>query len=121
MKKKMFWLSSAVIGLASSAVFAETAAPAAESAAKAAVSIPFFVWTSFAVAIGFSFTAALCGIGQGIAIRGGLEGIARQPEAGDKIQLAMLLGLAFIESLTLFALFIGIVLLFANPFIKFLQ
>ncbi len=126
MKKKLIWLGSVIAGVsAASAVFAaEAQAPAGAAAAegvKAVVSIPFFVGTSVAIALGFSFTAALCGIGQGLAIRGGLEGIARQPEASDKIQIAMLLGLAFIESLTLFALFIDIVLLFANPFIKFLQ
>ncbi|HBU70051.1 MAG TPA: ATP synthase F0 subunit C [Elusimicrobia bacterium] len=88
---------------------------------KNLASIPYFVWATAAIAVGFAFTTAVCGLGQGIAIKGGLEGIARQPEASDKIQITMLLGLAFIESLALFALFINIILLFANPFIKYLQ
>ena len=75
--------------------------------------------------LGAGVGAGLFALGAGVGIgqigRGAMEGIARQPEASDKIQIAMLLGLAFIESLALFALFIHIVLLFANPFLKYLQ
>ena len=44
------------------------------------------------------------GLGQGIAVRGGLEGIARNPQAASVVQTAMLLGLAFVESLVIFCL-----------------
>lgn len=44
------------------------------------------------------------GLGQGIAVRGGLEGIARNPQAASVVQTAMLLGLAFVESLVIFSL-----------------
>ncbi len=122
MKKKMSLIAgTAVTMLSAMAVWAQEAAPVAVEAAKSAGSMNYFMWTTVFIAAGFSFTTAICGLGQGMAIRGGLEGIARQPEASDKIQIAMLLGLAFIESLALFALFIHIVLLFANPFLKYLQ
>jgi F-type H+-transporting ATPase subunit c len=64
--------------------------------------------------------AGLCGIAMGIAIASAMGAIARQPEAAPKIQLNMMIGLAFIESLVLYSLFLGIVILFANPFIKYL-
>lgn len=118
MKKKLIRLSSAVIPIIGTSVFG---AEGQEAAVKALNSPNYFLWATVAIAIGFSFTTAICGLGQGLAIRGGLEGIARQPEASDKIQITMLLGLAFIESLALFALFINIIFLFANPFIKYLQ
>lgn len=120
MKNKMRCLLSVVLPLLASAV-AWAQAPAAADAAAKPASLSYFVWTTVFIAVGFSFTTALAALGQGMAVRGGLEGIARQPEASDKIQISMLLGLAFIESLVLFALFIHIILLFANPFIKYLQ
>ncbi|OPZ62921.1 MAG: ATP synthase subunit c [Candidatus Aerophobetes bacterium ADurb.Bin490] len=44
------------------------------------------------------------------------EGVARQPEAAGKIQGVLILGLAIIESLTIYALVVGLILIFANPF-----
>jgi F-type H+-transporting ATPase subunit c len=52
---------------------------------------------AFAMAI----AAGLCGIGQGNAIKGATEGIARNPGASGKITTALLIGLALIESLAL--------------------
>jgi F-type H+-transporting ATPase subunit c len=50
------------------------------------------------------------GLGQGIAISKGLEGIARNPEAQPKIFIPMIVGLALIESLVIYALVISIML-----------
>ncbi len=49
-------------------------------------------------------------LGQGIAISKGLEGIARNPEAQPKIFIPMIVGLALIESLVIYALVISIML-----------
>jgi F-type H+-transporting ATPase subunit c len=121
MKKRLGFLLAAVVPFLSSASVWAAEEVAKESTKLSASSTEYFVFTSLAIALGFSICTGLCGLGQGNAIRGGLEGIARQPEASDKIQMSMLLGLAFIESLALFALFVCIILLFANPFIKYLQ
>jgi F-type H+-transporting ATPase subunit c len=43
-------------------------------------------------------------LGQGIAIYGALQGMARQPENSGTIQTAMIIGLALIESLAIYAL-----------------
>ena len=56
------------------------------------------------------------GIGQGTAAGQAVEGIARQPEAENKIRGTLLLSLAFMEALTIYGLVIALVLLFANPF-----
>ena len=58
------------------------------------------------------------GVAQGIAVNGAVQGIARQPEAAGTIQTNLIIGLAFIESLTIYALVIALLLLFANPFAK---
>jgi len=67
-----------------------------------------FVGLACALAIAI---AALGGtLGQGIATAKGLEGIARNPEAQPKIFIPMIVGLALIESLVIYALVISILL-----------
>jgi F-type H+-transporting ATPase subunit c len=56
--------------------------------------------------IGMAIAAGLCGIGQGKATASATEALARNPGARAGIQLLLVLGLAFIESLTLFTLVI---------------
>ncbi len=58
------------------------------------------------------------GIGQGNAAGQAVEGIARQPEAENKIRGTLLLSLAFMEALTIYGLVVALSLLFANPFIN---
>jgi F-type H+-transporting ATPase subunit c len=56
--------------------------------------------------LGFGLAAGLAGLGQGKIGAAALEGTARNPSASGKIQTMMILGLAFIESLVIFALVI---------------
>ena len=56
--------------------------------------------------IGMALAAGLCGLGQGKATASATEALARNPGARAGIQLLLVLGLAFIESLTLFTLVI---------------
>jgi F-type H+-transporting ATPase subunit c len=58
----------------------------------------------------------LAAIGQGNAAGQAVEGIARQPEAENKIRGTLLLSLAFMEALTIYGLVVALALLFANPF-----
>ncbi len=60
------------------------------------------VYGSLAVGIGMGIAAGLCGLGQGRATASASEALARNPGARPGIQLFLILGLAFIESLTLF-------------------
>jgi len=66
-----------------------------------------------ALAGGFGIAIAAFGgaLGQGRAISAGLEGIARNPGAAGKIQTPMIIGLAFVESLVLYALVISFILI----------
>jgi|SRR5579863_4259447 F-type H+-transporting ATPase subunit c len=56
------------------------------------------------IAAGFSMAIAsgLCALGQGKATSGACEALARNPGARPGIQLALILGLALIESLALY-------------------
>ena len=67
-----------------------------------------YVGIGAALAIGLS--ALGCGLGQGRACAAALEGIARNPNASDKIFTPMIIGLALIESLAIYGLLIGIFL-----------
>jgi F-type H+-transporting ATPase subunit c len=67
-----------------------------------------------AAGLGFGLAAGLCGLGQGRAAGSAVDAMARQPGAIARIQTAMLLGLAFIESLVLFVVVIAVILLFVK-------
>ena len=60
------------------------------------------------LAAGFSmaFASAICGLAQGKAISAACEGAARNPGMADKLQMMMIIGLAFIESLALYTMVI---------------
>jgi F-type H+-transporting ATPase subunit c len=116
--RKVIMAAAFLLTLFGAAFAAEPASAAAVSAVQPAVST-FFSSTAFGVIVGLGLAAGGCGIGMGIAVSRALEGIARQPEATAKIQLNMFIGAALIESLVLYTLFIGIVLLYANPFMKY--
>ena len=61
------------------------------------------------LAIGIA--AAGGALGQGRAAAAALEGIARNPSAADKLFTPMILGLALIESLVIYALVIAFMIL----------
>jgi F-type H+-transporting ATPase subunit c len=63
-------------------------------------------WVAISAAFGMAIASSLCGLAQGKAIAAAVEGMARNPGAAKAIQLAMLIGLAFIESLALYTLLI---------------
>jgi F-type H+-transporting ATPase subunit c len=61
-------------------------------------------WVVISAGFAMALAVALCGMAQGKAIASAVEGMARNPGASTAIQTAMLIGLAFIESLVLFTL-----------------
>ena len=79
---------------------AEAAAPAARGVAWGAISAAFVL----------GIAAAAGAIGQSRAIAAAVEGIARNPGAAGAIRLAMLIGLALIESLVIYALVIAFII-----------
>src|SRR5262245_47368638 len=59
--------------------------------------------------IGFGIAAGLCGLGQGRVAAAACEGMARNPGAYNRVQLALILGLAFIETLVIFTLVVVLI------------
>lgn len=86
---------------------------AAAHAADGGVSVGFGL-TAIGMAIGIAIAAAGCGLSQGIAVKAACEGIARNPDASGKISQSLILGLAFIESLCIYALLVDLILLFVK-------
>ncbi len=92
MKKLFSYLFGLALLLAATPAFAQ--APEAAAAATNWVAIT----SGFAMAI----ASAVCGLGQAKATAAAAEGMARNPGATPAIRLALILGLAFIESLALY-------------------
>ena len=66
------------------------------------------------IALGIGVAAAGGSMGQGNAIKAACEGTARNPDASGKISQSLILGLAFIESLVIYALLVALILLFVK-------
>lgn len=65
---------------------------------------------AFGVTLGLPIAVIFASTAQGRATSTALEGIARQPESAPRIQTAMIIGLALIESLVIYALLMFFVL-----------
>jgi len=70
----------------------------------------YFGLLALAAGLGLPIAVVGAGLGQGIAVYGAVQGMARQPEASGTIQTAMIIGLALIESLVIYALLMFFIL-----------
>jgi F-type H+-transporting ATPase subunit c len=64
----------------------------------------YLAFLALGVTLGLPIAVLGAGMGQGKVGAAAMEGIARQPEASGRIQLAMILALALIEALVIYAL-----------------
>ena len=106
-------------------VSATLAAAAAEAAAAPGATVDY----TKAIVIGCSLLVAglamaLGTIGTGLGMGNGLSSavnaVGRNPEAQGKVLITMMVGLAMIESLAIYALVIALVVLYANPLLKYI-
>jgi F-type H+-transporting ATPase subunit c len=70
-------------------------------AAPQAVENHKYLW-GFAMGLGLAFAAGMAAFSQSRAIAASVESVARQPEAGGRLQTMMLIGVVFIETLVIF-------------------
>lgn len=100
---KLRTLFFAVLG-----VLLTTASAFAQATTAVAADNDFSVRKYGVIAAGFGFAIAVLGgaLGQGRIAASAVEGAARNPGAAGRIQIMMIIGLALIESLVLFALVI---------------
>jgi len=123
MKKSLVYSVLAIVLVIVSAPFV-LAAPEAAAAAPAGT-----VDYTKAIIIGCSLIAAGLAIafgtigtgnGMGAGLNGATNAVGRNPEAQGKILLTMMVGLAMIESLAIYALVIALIVLYANPLLKYI-
>ena len=91
MKSKMFLMLLAMFVVASPVFAQETVATTGGGSA-----------INITSGIAMALASGLCALAQGRALGSSAEAIARNPGAGNVIRGALILGLAFIESLALF-------------------
>jgi F-type H+-transporting ATPase subunit c len=98
MSKLKFVLFALFIVMMASAAFAQDTTATAPTGVR---------WGVIGAAFVLGVAAAAGAIGQSRAIAASVEGIARNPGAAGAIRLSMIIGLALIESLVIYALLIA--------------
>jgi ATP synthase subunit C. len=101
--RKLRFLFFSLVGLLA------TAAPALAQATQAVAAdneSSVNKYRAIAIGFGFAIAAGLGALGQSRIAASAVEGAARNPGAAGRIQTMMILGLALIESLVLFALLV---------------
>ena len=105
MKNIKLLLLVAIVILTATTLFAQTAPTTATTA-------PAVRWEMVAASIALGIAASAGAIGQSRAISAACEGIARNPGAAAVIRTVMIIGLALIESLVIYALVVALILVF---------
>lgn len=122
MKKKFVYvaLSGMAMAITSTlALAAEAVAPAAPVAASGdyskAIVVAISILSAAMVMAAGTLTTSLS---MGYGLNGAVNAVGRNPEAQGKILTTMMVGLAMIESLAIYALVIALVVIYANPLLK---
>jgi F-type H+-transporting ATPase subunit c len=95
---------AAIVALLAAPALAAEQEPAKPAAATAAANTGSSNLLGFALAFGLAVAAFGGAISQSNAIGKAVDAVARQPEAGGRIQGMMIIGLALIETLVIYAL-----------------
>ena len=107
--------SVAVLLIASPLVFAAEAIPAGESYIKVYFAMGAMIGAGLAIGLG----AIGAGAGIGNAASGACQAVGRNPGVQGKIMMTMLVGMAMAESIAIYALVVSLVLLYANPYMRY--
>lgn len=75
----------------------------------------FYVGMALACGFGIALAAVGTSFAMGKALTAALEGTARNPEASGKIMTSMIIGMALIEALCIYALVICLIMAFKIP------
>ena len=102
MTKTKFMLVLAFIMIASPMLFGQAADPADTNQ----IAQQHAQWKGLAAGLSMAIASGLCALGQGKAVAGATEAMARNPGAAANIRFALLLGLVLIESLALYTMVI---------------
>jgi len=121
MKKSLVYVLSAMVMVIISASFAFASPEAAAAAAAGTVDYTKAIIIGCSIigaGLAIAFGTIGTGNGMGAGLNGATNAVGRNPEAQGKILLTMMVGLAMIESLAIYALVVALILLYANPLLK---
>jgi F-type H+-transporting ATPase subunit c len=111
-----FLVAAGVVFLSSSLVYAAEVLPGAgESYTKALFAVGAMLAAGFAIGVG----AVGAGLGIGTAAGGACAAVGRNPGVQGKIMTVMLVGMAMAESVAIYALVVALILLYANPYMRY--
>ena len=121
MKKSLIYSVLAFVLVIVSAPFVFAAAEAAPAVAAGVDYTKAIVLGCGLLGAGFAmgFGAIGAGLGLGQATSGASNAVGRNPEAQGKVMLTMMVGMAMTESVAIYALVISLIMLYANPLIKY--
>jgi F-type H+-transporting ATPase subunit c len=116
-RKKILSIFAAIIVLllSSPLVFAADVIPAGDSYSKAIFAVGAMIAAGIAIGVG----AVGAGLGIGTAASGACSAVGRNPGVQGKIMMTMLVGMAMSESIAIYALVVSLVLLYANPYMRY--
>lgn len=80
----------------------------------------FALVSTIVAGLGIVLGTMLPAIAMGKAISQALDSLSRQPEAEKSITRTLFVGLAMIESLSIYCLVVVLIILFRNPLIQYL-
>jgi len=115
--KKFLAAFTAIIAVlvSSSFAFAAEVIPAGESYTKAIFAVGAMIAAAFSIGVG----AVGAALGIGSAANAACNAVGRNPGVQGKIMMTMLVGMAMAESIAIYALVISLVLLYANPYMRY--
>ena len=123
MKKSLVYSLLAMVLVIVSAPFVMAAQEAAAAAPAGGVDYTKAIiigCSLLAAGLAIAFGTIGTGNGMGAGLNGATNAVGRNPEAQGKILLTMMVGLAMIESLAIYALVIALIVLYANPLLKYI-
>lgn len=124
MKKTLIYTVMAIVLVIVSAPFVFAANEVAQAAPAGTVDYTKAIvigCSLLAAGLAMAFGTLGTGLGMGNGLNGATNAVGRNPEAQGKILLTMMVGLAMIESLAIYALVVALVVLYANPLLKYIS
>ena len=111
MVRKLWMRMSASLALMMVALMASPLVAMAQDAAPAPAGHAGTGLIGLGIGLGLGIAALGCGLGQGKLAASAMESIGRNPNSTNQLFVPMIIGLAFVESLTLYSLVMSFFLL----------
>ncbi len=120
MKKGFIYTVMATLLIIVSSPFVFAATEAAKTATVDYTKAIIVGCSVLVAGLAIAFGTIGTGLGMGNGLNGATNAVGRNPEAQGKVLLTMMVGLAMIESLAIYALVVSLILLYANPLLKYI-